>query len=232
MYFLSDPFNINIGGVRFYKTNIKASKSANCCHYLMYETSNLVGKQNQYINNESQLHETCGESGYLNCVIAKDASKKLDFLILVIETLQINATDSLFLKAKNIGLSDDFSSRVQFWKIRCSNPLRNNLPLNLYLLNRSIHLLNLFLPWQKTFIHLLDNYFPLKNLRHLIKSDGIYFSRLKSLITERMNVKRSYITSLINDDNNEYFKELLVILSLSCGKGGACRLKASLYHQY
>ena len=58
----------------------------------------------------------------------------------------------------------------------------------------------------------------------------LFSSRLNSLINERMNVNRSYIT-LLNDDKHEFFRELLVILSLSCGKGGAYRLKASLYCQ-
>ena len=59
----------------------------------------------------------------------------------------------------------------------------------------------------------------------------LFASRLKSLIKERMNIKRSYIASLLRDDNNDFFRELLVILSLSCGEGGANRLKASLYIQ-
>ena len=90
------------------------------------KTSNLVATHSKEFINESKNFKTCGESGYLNCFIAKDAPRKLDFLILVIETLQINATDSLFLKANNIGLSDEFTTRVQFWKIRCSNPLRKS----------------------------------------------------------------------------------------------------------
>ena len=61
------------------------------------KTSNLVATHSKEFINESKNFTTCGESGYLNCFIAKDAYKKLDFLILVIETLQINATDSLFL---------------------------------------------------------------------------------------------------------------------------------------
>ena len=59
----------------------------------------------------------------------------------------------------------------------------------------------------------------------------VFNSRLKSLIRERMNLKRSYIAYLLNDNSNEFFRELLVILSLSCGEGGANRLKASLYHE-
>ena len=46
-----------------------------------------------------------------------------------------------------------------------------------------------------------------------------------------MNLKRSYIRSLLNDGNNEFFRELLIMLSLSSGPGGSRRLKASLYLQ-
>tara|TARA_B100000902_G_C26799655_1_gene663880 strand:- start:271 stop:534 length:264 start_codon:yes stop_codon:yes gene_type:complete len=84
-----------------------------------------------------------------------------------------------------------------------------------------------------------ENLYPL--IRQLLSSKeskslnqerwSLFTSRLKSLIRERMNVQRSYIASLLIDDNNKFFRDLLVILSLSCGEGGAKRLKASLYYQ-
>ena len=84
-----------------------------------------------------------------------------------------------------------------------------------------------------------ENLYPL--IRQLLSSKEsktlnkerwfVFSSRLKSLISERMNVQRSYISSLLSDESNEFFRELLVILSLSCGPGGATRLKASMYHQ-
>ena len=82
-----------------------------------------------------------------------------------------------------------------------------------------------------------ENLYPL--IRQLLSSKEpqslnkerwfLFGSRLKSLIRERMNLNRSYINSLLNDDNYVFFRELLVILSLSCGPGGANRLKASMY---
>ena len=168
---------------------------------------------------------------FVNCVLANDASRKVDFLILVLETLQINATDSLFLKAKNIGLSDDFSNRVQFWKMRCSNPMRNTYAFSALSTEQIDSLVELI-------SSMAENLYPI--IRQLLSSKepmtlnherwSLFNSRLKSLIRERMNVKRSYIASLLSEDKNDLFRELLVILSLSCGKGGANRLKASLYH--
>ncbi len=173
-----------------------------------------------------------GDMNYSNCIIASDAAKKLDFLILVIETLQINATDSILMKAKNIGLSVDFSNRVQFWKVRSSNPLRKSYSFTSLSSEQIDSLVELI-------SSMADNLYPL--IRQLLSSKEsktlnqerwlLFTTRLRSLIRERMNLQRNYISSLLNEDNNEFFRELLVILSLSCGPGGANRLKASMYHQ-
>ncbi len=193
---------------------------------------NLVATQNKCINNILKNQETTSEMSFYNCVIDNDAPRKLDFLILVIETLQINATDSLLFKAKDIGLSDNFTSRVQFWKMRCSNPLRKTYTFST-LSSEQIDSLVLLIS------SMAENLYPL--IRQLLSTKesktlnqerwALFNTRLKSLIRERMNSQRSYITSLLNDDSYEIFRELLVILSLSCGKGGAYRLKASLYQQ-
>ena len=191
-----------------------------------------MSSQKKGVKSGLKFINTKSDKTFANCSIAKDATKKLDFLILVIETLQINATDSLLIKAKNIGLSEDFSSRVEFWKIRTTNPLRKSYAFSSLSSRQIDSLVDLI-------SSMADNLYPL--IRQLLSSKEsktlnkerwfLFSSRLKSLIRERMNLNRSYIASLLSDDTNEFFRELLVILSLSCGKGGANRLKASMYHQ-
>ncbi len=216
----------------FIKPTLKLANQQTPVIIKYMKTSNLVATHTKEFINESKNFKTSGETGYLNCFIANDASRKLDFLILVIETLQINATDSLFLKAKNIGLSDEFTSRVQFWKIRCSNPLRKSHTFSSLSPEQIDSLVELISTMAENLYPLIRQLLSSKESKTLNQERWFLFSsRLKSLISERMNVKRSYITSLLNDDKHEFFRELLVILSLSCGKGGACRLKASLYHQ-
>ena len=191
----------------------------------------MASKSND-VKNDSEFIKNNDNVTYLNSEIANDAAKRLDFLILVIETLQINATESVLLKAKNIGLSDDFSNRVQFWKMRTSNPLRKSYAFTSL---SSIQIDSLV----KVISSMAENLYPLirqllstKESKTLNKERWFLFSsRLKSLIRERMNLQRSYIISLLSDDNNQFFRQLLVILSLSCGPGGANRLKASMYHQ-
>ena len=192
----------------------------------------LDSNKNEHVSNRSNNKYTYAETALVNSVISKDTPRKLDFLILVIETLQINATESLLMKASDIGLSDNYSSRVKLWKIRCSNPLRNTYTYSL-LSSEQIHAL------VELISAMAENLYPL--IRQLLSSKEsktlnqerwtLLSKRFKSLIRERMNIQRSYISYLLNEDNNNYLRELLVILSLSCGEGGKNRLKASLFTQ-
>jgi len=189
-----------------------------------------VASQRKSVKNDPTLIKTSEENTYLNCEIANDAPKRLDFLILVIETLQINATDMLLIKAKNIGLSEVFTTRVQFWKIRTSNPLRKSYAFSSFSSDQIDSLVELISSMAENLYPLIRQLLSSKEPQSLNKERWFLFgSRLKSLIRERMNLNRSYINSLLNDDNYVFFRELLVILSLSCGPGGANRLKASMY---
>ena len=196
------------------------------------KTLHVMSSKSKEVNNDSIFKNTSACKSYYNCVIANDAPKKLDFLILVIETLQINATDSLLLMAKDIGLPDHFSSRVQFWKIRCSNPLRNSYSFTSLSSKQIDSIVELISSMAEKLYPLIRQLLSSKESKSLNEERwSIFSSRLKSLIRERMNMKRSYVAKLLEDDNNEYFRELLVILSLSCGKAGINRLRASLYHE-
>ncbi len=198
---------------------------------LSMNKTNLVSRQINYQNNDSFYKDTSTVKTFVNSVIADDATRKLDFLFLVIETLQINATDSILLKAKDIGLSDNFSSRVKFWKIRCSNPLRNTYTFRSLSSEQIDSIVELISSMAEKLYPLIRQLLSSKESKTLNQERWYLFTaRLKSLIRERMNIQRSFIASLLNEDNNEFFRELLVILSLSCGKGGANRLKASLFH--
>ena len=194
--------------------------------------TNLDSTKIEHGNNLSKTIYRNAETDLFDCVIAKDTPRKLDFLILVIETLQINATESLLLKASDIGLSDNYSSRVKLWKIRCSNPLRNTYTYASMSFEQVQSLVELI-------SSMADNLYPL--IRQLLSSKEsktinqerwtLLSKRFKSLIRERMNIQRSYVSYLLNEENNNFLRELLVILSLSCGEGGKQRLKASLFTQ-
>lgn len=193
---------------------------------------NLFDAQNEFLNNGTKYNDITADNIFDNCVIADVTARKLDFLILVIETLQINATDSLLLKAKDFGLSDQFSSRVEFWRLRCSNPLRNTYTFTSLTSEQIDSIVELISSMAENLYPLIRQLLSSKESKTLNEERWYLFSsRLKSLIRERMNIQRSFIATLLSEDNNEFFRHLLVTLSLSCGKAGANRLKASLYYQ-
>ena len=172
------------------------------------------------------------KSVFSKYVIARDSALKLDFLILVIETLQINAMDSILDKASDLGLSDDYSNRVNLWKIRCLNPMRKSYTLGSLSNDQIESLVVLISSMSESLYPLIRQLLSSKESESLNNERWNLFNiRLKLLIKERMNVKRAYIKSLLNQDKSNFFRHLLVILSLSSGLGGISRLKASLYLQ-
>tara|TARA_Y100001968_G_C19366603_1_gene722870 strand:- start:386 stop:976 length:591 start_codon:yes stop_codon:yes gene_type:complete len=194
------------------------------------KTSDVLSSNSKNVKSDS--NNVSFYNHYENCLIANDTAKKLDFLLLIIETLQINSTNSFFLKAKNIGLSEEFSSRVQFWKMRCANPLRKSYSFSSLTTNQIDSLVELISSMAENLYPLIRQLLSSKESKTLNNERWILFSkRFKSLIRERMNLQRNYIDSLLSDENNRFIRQLLVILSLSCGQGGARRLKASLYYQ-
>ncbi len=216
----------------FIKPTLKLAKPQTPVIIEFMKTSNLISTNKEVLNNDLKFCNLTNEEAYVKYVIANDASKKIDFLFLAIETLQINATDSIFIKAKNIGLSDEFSSRVQFWKMRCSNPMRKSYTFSSLSREQIDSLVELICSMAEKLYPLVRQLLSSKESKTLNQERWLLFtSRLQSLIRERMNVKRSYVSTILNDNHHQLFRELLVILSLSCGKGGANRLKASLYNQ-
>tara|TARA_Y100001968_G_scaffold626_1_gene492 strand:- start:2287 stop:2883 length:597 start_codon:yes stop_codon:yes gene_type:complete len=193
--------------------------------------TNLTSKKKEKVNFDSKYELSTSQCTFVNCEISNDTPRKLDFLILVIETLQINASDSLLSKAKDIGLSDDFSSRVEFWKMRCTNPLRNTHTYKSLSSEQIDSLVELISSMAENLYPLIRQLLSSKESKTVNQERWYFFTaRIKSLIRERMNNQRSYISSILTDDSHQFFRDLLITLSLSCGKGGANRLRASLYH--
>ena len=216
----------------FIKLTIKLAKRLSPVIIENMNKTPLVTSQIKEANKPIRSSTIKANNSNVKCVIANDAARKIDFLILIIETLQINANDSLLLKARDIGLSDEFSSRVQFWKMRCSNPLRKTYTFSSLSSDQVDSLVELISSMAEYLYPLIRQLLSSKESNTMNKERWhLFSSRLKSLIRERMNLQRSFIISLLSDESNDYFRHLLVILSLSCGEGGAKRLNASLYYQ-
>ena len=193
-------------------------------------TSAITQSNRNNIDLKASSKMISAKNSYSKNSIAKDAALKLDFLILVIETLQINAMETILLNARNIGLTDQYCNRVDLWKIRCLNPMRKTYSTGSIDCEQIDSLVKLISSMSEPLYPIIRQLLSSKESEFLNNERWNLFTlRLKSLIRERMNLRRNYISTLLKEDNNIFFRHLLIILSLSSGPGGCSRLKSSLF---
>tara|TARA_Y100001968_G_scaffold113737_1_gene103161 strand:- start:30478 stop:31044 length:567 start_codon:yes stop_codon:yes gene_type:complete len=167
-----------------------------------------------------------------NASISRKGLERLDFLLLLIESLEINGVDSLLKTSKRLGLDTQFSNRVELWKTRAYNPLRKA--------SRRGSLSNNDVDSMITLISLTaERIYPV--LRQLLSNKepeavnnsrwNILISRFNELVEERMNIKRVGIRNLLSKNNSyNFIRELVFILSISIGPIGIERLKSNIYN--
>ena len=159
--------------------------------------------------------------------------ERLDLLLLVIEAIDLYASQAMLSTSKNIGLDEPFSNRVELWKRRCHNPLRR------------AHRRGILQPEDCDSLVLLicsmsDRLYPA--LRQLLSSKepidlhrqrwDLLRNRLNELLSERMNIGRGAVQKLLQlESNHQLHRELVISLAFSAGAGGVQRLKASLLDQ-
>ena len=169
-------------------------------------------------------------SEYPSKRLGRKALERLDLLLLAIESLDLNGSESIHWTTKKLGLDSQIPNRVELWKRRCLNPLRKS--------TRRGKLSELDLEALILLITTLsDRLYPL--LRQLLSSRepskvtkerwDILNKRFQDLIKERMNIRRGAVTKLLH---NEYLqsknRELILTLALCSGPGGKDRLRAAL----
>ena len=180
-----------------------------------------------YRSNHQQLNNSYLVSTKL---IGRRGLERIDLLLLAIEALDLNGSQSMIWIAKKLGLEEQFPNHVRLWKCRCHNPLRRTSqrgPLN----NADSDALILLI------CSMAERLYP--RIRQLISSNEpedkanerlySYNVRFSDLVSERLNIRRSAVQRLLTPDNSQLIsKQLLITLSLAVGYGGVERLKASL----
>ena len=56
--------------------------------------------------------------------INKRATQRLDLLLLAIESLDTNSSQAFAIAIDKLNLKKEFPNQVEFWKLRCHNPMR------------------------------------------------------------------------------------------------------------
>ena len=156
--------------------------------------------------------------------------ERIDLLLLLIEAIEINGSETMLSIAKSNGLSDFFPNRVEFWKQRCNSSLRK--------VSRRGHLMDKQIEAFLILINAMSNrlYPQLRQLLSSKESSQInslrwesLISRFASLIQERMNCKRSSVQAfLVPRQSYQLCRQNVLALALSSGPAGLDRLRASI----
>lgn len=162
--------------------------------------------------------------------ISRKAIERLDLLLLALETIDLNASDSMFSISKKLKLEDIFPNKVSIWQLRCNNPMRKTFT-NSSISNDEFEALILvttemskyLYPYIRAILLSKDNYSQDPKLW------DDFESRYISLIEERFNTQSIKVKKLlIQSKNNNFFSKILITLAMSISDDSNLRLKSIL----
>ena len=163
--------------------------------------------------------------------VSRQSIEKLDLLLLILETIDLNGIQSLYALANRLDLKDVLPNKVTIWKLRNNNPLRksyvnNNIKVNEFhaLIKVTVEMSRYLYPYIREI---------LKSTEDLEENSVIwndFNNRFIELIRERFNVDSLRVKKLLNQsENDEIIIKSLLTLSLCISNQGCQKLKNFLY---
>ncbi len=146
--------------------------------------------------------------------------------MLALETIDLNGSESMFVISNKLNLEHLFPSKVSIWKLRSNNPMRksrnNEINSDQFdgLIKITSEMSKYLYPYIRAIVSSKDNYINKPELWNDFQS------RFIELIEERFDTESIRVKNLINyKDSQEYFKKILLTLSLASSDEGYNRLK-------
>ena len=163
--------------------------------------------------------------------LSRKALERLDLLLLLIESIDLNGSQSMLWTSSQVGLSTHFPTLVELWKSRCHNPLRKSPRPGSPKIELSNALISLICAHSNRIYPLLRQMLSSREPDSITKERWqILEERYCDLLQERMNTKRGAIQKFLHAHNRQaIIRQLLITLSLCSGVGGPGRLQASLF---
>ena len=143
--------------------------------------------------------------------MSRQSIEKLDLLILILETIDLNGIDTLFALSNKLKLNDVLPNKITIWKLRNNNPLRksyvnNNIKSEEFdaLIRITVEMSKYLYPYIREILNSRED--PKKNL--IIWND--FQNRFIELIKERFNIDSIRVKKLLNQSEND----VIIIKSL------------------
>ena len=159
--------------------------------------------------------------------VSRQSIEKLDLLLLILETIDLNGIQSLYALSNKLNLNNVLPNKITIWKLRNNNPLRksyvnNNIKLDEFdaLIKITVEMSRYLYPYIREI---------LKSKEDLEKNSVIWNDfkrRFIDLIKERFNIDSMRVKKLLNQtENDEIIVKSLLTLSLCISNQGYQKLK-------
>ncbi|MBO8230189.1 hypothetical protein CU313_04055 [Prochlorococcus marinus str. MU1404] len=158
--------------------------------------------------------------------------EKLDLLLLILETIDLNGIQSLYALSNKLNLNDVFPNKVSIWKLRNNNPLRkshmtNNIKSKEFdgLIQITVEMSRYLYPYIREILQSIED----PEMNSIIWND--FNNRFVELINERFNTNSMRVKKLLNrTGNDEILIKSLLTLSLCISDRGYQKLRTLLFH--
>ena len=163
--------------------------------------------------------------------VSRQSIEKLDLLLLILETIDLNGIQSLFALSNRLNLNDVLPNKVTIWKLRNNNPLRksyvnNNIKPEEFdaLIKITVEMSRYLYPYIREILQSKEDL----EKNSVIWND--FNKRFIELINERFNVDSMRVKKLLNQaENDEIIIKSLLTLSFCISNKGFQKLKNFLF---
>ena len=163
--------------------------------------------------------------------VSRQSIEKLDLLLLILETIDLNGIQSFYAVSNRLNLNDVLPNKVTIWKLRNNNQLRksyvnNDIKSDEFdaLIKIAVEMSRYLYPYIREILQSKENL----EKNSVIWND--FYMRLIDLIKERFNLDSIRVKKLLNKtENDEIIIKFLLTLSLCISSQGFQKLKNFLF---
>ena len=148
--------------------------------------------------------------------VSRQSIEKLDLLLLILETIDLNGIQSFYAISNRLNLNDVLPNKVTIWKLRNNNPLRKSYVNNNIKLDEFDALIKITVEMSK---YLYPYIREILQSKEMLEENSVIWNdfnnRLIDLIKERFNLDSIRVKKLLNKaENDEIIIKSLFTLSL------------------
>ncbi len=164
--------------------------------------------------------------------VSRLSIEKLDLLLIILETIDLNGIQSLHAISNKLNLNDILPNKVTIWKLRNNNPLRKSFINNKIKIEEFDALIKITVEMSRYLYPYIREVLQSKegpDKESVIWND--FNKRFKDLIKERLNINSMKVKKILNQTgNDEILVKSLFTLSLCISNKGYQKLKDFLFN--